>query len=82
MFVFALAYIPYSYMCGFIFKKANSAMKGFPLFNFFVDFNLPFCFVGVVSLLYINEYIDRDVWAGLGATLTISYFFYSPFYVM
>lgn len=49
---FGLSYIPFSYMCGFMFKKANSAMKGFPLFNFFIVFNLPFVFIGIMALLY------------------------------
>lgn len=28
LFAFAISYIPFSYMCGFMYKKANSALKG------------------------------------------------------
>lgn len=58
---FGFSYIPFSYMCGFMFKKSSSALKGYPLFNFFVVFNVPFVILGIIALMYSEEYnyIDK-----------------------
>jgi len=49
---FAIAFIPYSYMCGFLFKKANSALKVFPVVNFFIGYLAPFSVLGILAGLY------------------------------
>lgn len=41
---FGLPYVTFSYMFGFVFKKSNTALKVFPIFNFFITWLLGYLF--------------------------------------
>lgn len=47
MFCYGFSLIQFGYVCGFLFSKANSAHKTFPLINFFVLYSVPFMLIGI-----------------------------------
>jgi len=50
--LFGFAYITFSYMCGFMFEKSGSALKSFPIFNFFIPWSLAWSISGILTMLY------------------------------
>jgi ATP-binding cassette subfamily A (ABC1) protein 3 len=49
---FGLALIPFSYFIGLVlFTKSSSAMKTFPLFNFFITYSMPWNIWGIMNLI-------------------------------
>jgi hypothetical protein len=49
---FGLSYVSFSYLCGVaIYEKTSSAMKTFPLLNFFIIYSMPWNLWGVVNLI-------------------------------
>jgi len=69
--VFGADLIVYTYLCGYLFKKSNSAFKSFPIINFFVSYSIPW--------ILTNLFEDSDV---INNTIQIIMFFSSPFYVL
>jgi hypothetical protein len=49
---FGLSYVSFSYLCGVaIYEKTSSAMKTFPLLNFFIIYSMPWNLWGIVNLI-------------------------------
>ncbi len=58
--VFGLAYISFSYLCGILlYSRTSSAMKTFPLFNFFVMFCGLQCIWGIIFFVQSKNNIDE-----------------------
>lgn len=48
---FGFSFISFSYMCGFLFEKSNSALKGFPAINFFIVWCVPWSLLGIWTVI-------------------------------
>lgn len=49
---FGFCYLTYSYLCGFLFKTVDRALKLFAIFNFFVIFCIPLMIDTMLTLVY------------------------------
>ena len=47
MFCYGFSLTQFAYVCGFLFNKANSAHKTFPLINYFVLYSVPWILIGI-----------------------------------
>ncbi len=61
MTTFGSAFLTFTYLCGFLFEKSDSAYKGFPLLNYFVFYSIPYAILGICreyqTVCYITEII-------------------------
>lgn len=64
-----------------MFQKSNSALKGFPPFNFFIVFCVPWSILGVLALLSQMGYIGMSTFDALGIMFNIIFYFLSPLWV-
>jgi len=47
MLCYGFSLTQFAYACGFVFSKANSAHKAFPLINYFVLYSIPWILIGL-----------------------------------
>ena len=47
MLCYGFSLTQFAYACGFLFSKANSAHKAFPLINYFILYSIPWILIGI-----------------------------------
>ena len=54
-----LSIVSFSYMIGLLlFTKTSTAMKTFPIFNFFIVYSMPWCIWGILVLIRTKNNLD------------------------
>lgn len=56
--IFGADLIVYTYLCGYLFKKSNSAFKSFPIINFFVSYSIPWI---LTNLFEDNDILNNSI---------------------
>ncbi|EGR27806.1 hypothetical protein IMG5_188760 [Ichthyophthirius multifiliis] len=77
---FCISYITCAYFFGFLFQKSNNALKFYPLFSYFIIYSLPWILVGLIYLLYNNDYLSDDTYVGLNGFCQVICLIFSPLF--
>ena len=76
---FGLCYLAYSYLCGFLFKTVDRALKLFAIFNFFVIFCIPFMVYTMLTLVY-SKTSNSEIAEYVLYAFEIAFMIVSPFW--